>query len=174
MKNEALKKFFQEYKEYLVDTDHTSYSADQYCTYLRKACAMLDLGEGFLEAIVAISDSNVQAALCEYLMSKLSNELENTEDKLLKKQISNYRSAVSMLSEFVGKDDEKDSHELVTGYLPDVALPFESVYDKKALFDIFKSRLVTQDRYYYGDSTCFPTRIISRIATKIKRKKFPL
>ena len=172
MKNEALKKFFQEYKEYLVDTDHTSYSADQYCTYLRKACAMLDLGEGFLEAIVAISDSNVQAALCEYLMSKLSNKFKNSTDKAQKKQISNYKSAVSMLSEFVSESGTPKSSSVTVSFLPAVTLPFESVYSQKELFNIFKSRLVTQDRYYYGDEKCFPSRIINRIATKHKRKLY--
>ena len=86
MKNNTLKKFFAEFKKYLIDTDHTANTADQYCSYLRKACALLDLGEGFVEVIIAISDVSVKVALCEYLMSKLSNELENTEDKLLKKQ----------------------------------------------------------------------------------------
>lgn len=172
MKNEALKKFFQEYKEYLVDTDHTSYCADQYCTYLRKACAMLDLGEGFLEAIVAISDSNVQAALCEYLMSKLSNKFKNSTDKAQKKQISNYKSAVSMLSEFVSESGTPKSSSVTVSFLPAVTLPFESVYSQKELFNIFKSRLVTQDRYYYGDEKCFPSRIINRIATKHKRKLY--
>ena len=172
MRNEFLKKFFKEYKKYLVDTDHTPYSADQYCTYLRKACALLDLGEGFLEAIVAISDANVQAALCEYLMAKLSNEFKKATDKSLKKQISNYKSAVSMLSEFVSGADTPKNTATTVSFLPAVTLPFESVYSRKELFNIFKSRHVTQDRYYYGDEKCFPSRIINRIATKNKRKLY--
>ena len=87
MKNETLKSFFKEYKQYLIETDHSLNTADQYCTYLRKACAFLNLGEGFIEAIIAIADANVQAALCEYLMAKLSNEFENAQDKIFKKQI---------------------------------------------------------------------------------------
>jgi hypothetical protein len=63
VKSEALKTFFKDYKEYLVETDHTANVADQYCTYLRKACVLLNLGEGFIEAIIAISDANVQVAL---------------------------------------------------------------------------------------------------------------
>lgn len=172
MKSEALKNFFKEYKKYLVETGHSSYSADQYCTYLRKVCALLDLGEGFLEAIVAISDANVQAALCEYLMAKLSNEFKKATDKALKKQISNYKSAVSMLSEFVSGADTSKSSAATVSFLPAVTLPFESVYSRKELFNIFKSRLVTQDRYYYGDEKCFPARIINRIATKNKRKLY--
>ena len=74
MKNEVLKNFFKEYKRYLVETNHTYNVSDQYCTYLRKACALLNLGEGFIEAIIAISDVNVQAALCEYLIRTYSNE----------------------------------------------------------------------------------------------------
>ena len=62
-----VKEFFKNYKKYLVETDHTANVADQYCTYLRKACVLLNLGEGFIEAIIAISDANVQVALCEYL-----------------------------------------------------------------------------------------------------------
>ncbi len=170
MKSEALKKFFKEYKGYLVDTDHTIYGADQYCTYLRKACAFLNLGEGFIEAIIAISDANVQAALCEHLMAKLCNEFKNTTDKALKKQISNYKSAVTALSEFLTHED--DGNDTILSLLPAVTLPCESVYDRKELFNIFKSRLVTQDRYYYDDGKCFPSRIINRIATKNKRKLY--
>ena len=36
MKSDTLKSFFKDYKEYLVDNDRSVYSADQYCTYLRK------------------------------------------------------------------------------------------------------------------------------------------
>ena len=170
MKSETLKKFFKEYKEYLVDTDHTPYSADQYCTYLRKTCAFLNLGQGFIEAIIAISDANVQAALCEYLMAKLSNEFKNTTDKVLKKHISNYKSAVTALSEFLTHEDDGSATTL--SLLPAVTLPCESIYDRKELFNIFKSRLVTQDRFYYDDGKCFPSRIINRIATKNKRKLY--
>lgn len=168
MKNEFLKNFYNAYKEYLVETNHTSNVADQYCTYLRKACALLNFGEGFIEAIVAISDVNVQAALCEYLMSKLSHEFENTKDKSLKKQISNYKSAVSALSEFITREDNAD--DSVVSILPMVELPYESVYDQKELIKKFNSRLITQERYYYGDKASFSARVINRIATKIKRK----
>ena len=170
MKNDVLKSFFMEYKEYLVDTDRSLNSADQYCTYLRKACSFLNLGEGFLEAIIAISDANVKAALCEYIMAKLSNEFKNATDKVLKKQISNYKSAVVALSEFLTyEDDESDA---TLSLLPAVTLPFESVYDQKELIKIFKSRLESQDRYYMdeGDNASFSARVIKRIATKTKRK----
>ena len=168
MKNETLKYFFKEYKQYLIETDHSSNTADQYCTYLRKACTFLNLGEGFIEAIIAISDANVQAALCEYLMAKLSNEFENAQDKIFKKQISNYKSAVSALSEFVTQ--EEDASDATLSLLPAVALPFESVYDQKALINKFNSRLGTQERYYYGENASFSARVINRIATKTKRK----
>ena len=168
MKNEILKTFFKEYKGYLVETNRTSNVADQYCTYLRKACTMLNLGEGFIEAIIAIADINVQAALCEYLMAKLSHEFENTKDKNLKKQISNYKSAVSALSEFITRED--NTNNTVVSLLPMVELPFESTYDQKELIKKFNSRLVTQERYYYGDKASFSARVINRIATKIKRK----
>lgn len=167
MKNEILKNFFRDYKEYLVETDHTTNTANQYCTYLRKTCTLLNLGEGFIEAIVAITDTNVQAALCEYLMAKLSGVLENTSDKNLKKQVSDYKSAVSMLSEFVAQEENESSAELP--FLPAVELPFESVYDQKALIKKFKSRLITQERYYYGDGASFSARIINRIAAKTRR-----
>lgn len=168
MKNEILKKFFKEYKGYLVETNRTSNVADQYSVYLRKACALLNLGEGFIEAIIAISDVNVKAALCEYLMAKLSHEFKNTKDKILKKQISNYKSAVSVLSEFVIQEDDTDGS--VVSLLPMVELPFESVYNQKELIKKFNSRLITQDRYYYGDKASFSARVINRIATKAKRK----
>ena len=167
MKNEILKTFFKDYKAYLVETDHTANVANQYCTYIRKACTLLDLGEGFIEAIVAITDANVQAALCEFLMAKLSNEFENAKDKDLKKQISNYKSAVSALTEFVTRED--DASDSALSLLPIVELPFESVYDQKTLIKKFKSRLITQERYYYGDPASFSARVINRIATKIKR-----
>lgn len=167
MKNSVLKSFFKEYKGYLVETDRTANVADQYCTYLRKACATLNLGEGFLEAIVVISDANVQAALCEYLMAKLSHELANAKDKLLKKQISNYKSAVSALSEFVTREDSTSDE--VLSLLPVVELPFESVYEQKELIKKFNSRLITQERYYFGDHASFSARVINRIATKTKR-----
>lgn len=168
MKSEALKNFFKKYKEYLVETDRTANVTDQYCTYLRKACVLLNLGEGFIEAIIAISDTNVQAALCEYLMAKLSNEFENAKDKILKKQISNYKSAVSALSEFITQEEAVNDATL--SLLPAVALPFESIYDQKALINKFNSRLSTQERYYYGDNASFSARVINRIATKTKRK----
>lgn len=168
MKNEVLKNYFKEYKGYLVETNRTSNVADQYCTYLRKACTLLNLGEGFIEAIIAIADVNVQAALCEYLMAKLSYEFKNTKDKILKKQISNYKSAVSALSEFVIQEDDTD--DSVVSLLPMVELPFESVYNQKDLIKKFNSRLITQDRYYYGDEASFSARVINRIATKTKRK----
>ena len=170
MKNDALKKFFKDYKAYLVDTDRSIYCADQYCTYLRKACALLNLGEGFIEAIVAISDVNVQASLCEYLMAKLSNEFKSTTDKALKKQISNYKSAVAAFSEFLTY--EEDENATILSLLPAVTLPFESVYDQKELINIFKSRLESQERYYMdaGDNASFSARVIKRIATKTKRK----
>lgn len=129
---------------------------------------MLNLGEGFIEAIIAIADINVQAALCEFLMAKLSYEFENTKDKILKKQISNYKSAVSALSEFVTREDNTDS--TVVSLLPMVELPFESVYNQKELIKKFNSRLITQERYYYGDNASFSARVINRIATKIRRK----
>lgn len=170
MENKTLKDFFKEYKQYLVETDYSINTADQYCTYLRKACVLLNLGEGFIEAIIAISDVNVQAALCEYLMAKLSNEFENTTDKVLKKHISNYKSAVSALSEFV--TSEEDVNDTTLSLLPVVALPFESVYDQKTLQKIFKSRLDSQERYYMDkdDNASFSARVIRRIATKTKRK----
>ena len=168
MKTETLKNFFKAYKEYLVETNRTANVADQYCTYLRKACALLNLGEGFIEAINAISDSNVQAALCEYVMAKLSNEFENAKDKLIKKQISNYKSAVSALSEFLTQDEAVSESSI--SLLPAVALPFESFYSQEELIKKFNSRLGTQERYYYGDKVSFSARIINRIATKIKRK----
>lgn len=163
-----MKNFFKEYKGYLVETDRTSNVADQYCTYLRKACGVLSLGEGFIEAIIAISDANVQAALCEYLMAKLSNEFVNAKDKILKKQISNYKSAVSALSEFLAQEEDTSGTEL--SLLPVVELPFESVYDQKSLIKKFNSRLITQERYYYGDNASFSARVINRIATKTGRK----
>lgn len=168
MKNEILKNLFKEYKGYLIETNRTANVADQYCTYLRKACTLLNFGEGFIEAIIAISDIDVQAALCEYLMSKLSHEFENTKDKSLKKQISNYKSAVSALSEFITREDNTD--DSVVSILPMVELPFESVYNQKELIKKFNSRLITQERYYYGDEASFSARVINRIATKIKRK----
>ena len=168
MKNGIVKNFFKEYKGYLIETDRTSNVADQYCTYLRKACGVLNLGEGFIEAIIAISDANVQSALCEYLMAKLSNEVVNAKDKILKKQISNYKSAVSALSEFLAQEEDPSGTEL--SLLPVVNLPFESVYDQKALIKKFNSRLITQDRYYYGDNASFSARVINRIATKTGRK----
>jgi hypothetical protein len=168
MKNAILKNFFNEYKGYLVETDRTPNVADQYCTYLRKACDLLNMGEGFIEAIIAISDANVQAALCEYWMAKLSNEFENAKDKILKKKISNYKSAVSAMSEFVTREDNATGAEL--SLLPVVELPFESVYDQKALIKKFNSRLITQERYYYGDNASFSARVINRIATKTGRK----
>ena len=170
MKSDTLKSFFKDYKEYLVDTDRSVYSADQYCTYIRKACAFLNLGEGFFEAIIAISDVNVQAALCEYLMAKLSNEFKNTTDKAIKKQISNYKSAVTALSEFLTYED--DGSDTILSLLPAVTLPYESVYNQKELINIFKSRLESQERYYMdeGDNASFSARVIKRIATKTKRK----
>ena len=76
MKNIVLSNFMKEYKEYLIETDHSTHSADSYCTYLRKGCGFLDLGEGFLEAISTIVDVKVRVALCEYLMAKLSEAFE--------------------------------------------------------------------------------------------------
>ena len=168
MRTALLKNFYKEYKGYLVDTGHTYNVADQYCTYLRKSCELLNLGEGFVEAIIAISDVNVQVSLCEYLMAKLSNEFKNAADKGLKKKISNYKSAVSSLSGFVSQ--EEGSTESVLSLLPVVELPFESVYDQKALIKKFNSRLITQERYYYGDNASFSARVINRIATKTGKK----
>lgn len=180
------KTIFKDYNTYLTDTGYTRNSADQYCSYLRKACELFNLGEGFPEAIIAITDTNVRASLCEYLMARLSQELKNTTDKAVKDKISKYKSSVAIFSEFVSPEDdaepmmaattsfmpaEDDSESMKTtsaSFLPAVALPCESVYEKKDLMRIFKSRLVTQDRYYYGDNNCFPARIINRIATKNK------
>ncbi len=171
MKNEILKNFFKEYKEYLVETDHSANTADQYCTYLRKACDFLNLDKDYLESMFFSSDINVKAILCERLMSKLSNEFENTDDKILKKHISNYKSAVSMLTEFIDRFEiEANTTTTAQSSSAMVELPFESTYDQKTLIEKFKARLVTQDRYYYDDNSCFPTRIINRIATKICRK----
>ena len=168
MKNENLQKFFKEYKEYLVETNHTNNVANQYCSYLRKACALLNLGEGFIEAIIAISDISVQTALCEYLMAKLSNEFDNAKDKACKKHISNYKSAVSAFSEFVAREEgEEDTASTLT---PVVELPFESVYTQKELINKFNRRLITQERYYFGNSASFSARVLNRIATKTKRK----
>jgi hypothetical protein len=103
-------------------------------------------------------------------MAKLSNEFKNTTDKALKKQISNYKSAVTALSEFLTY--EEDENVTILSLLPAVTLPFESVYDQKELIDIFKSRLESQERYYMddGDNASFSARVIKRIATKTKRK----
>ena len=127
MKSDVLKKFFTEYKEYLVATEHTRNVADQYCSYLRKACILSDLGVGFIEAIAAIADANVQAALCEYLMAKLSNAFETTVDKLQKKKISDYKSAVSALSGFITQENNEKAEAL--SLLPAVELPFETTED---------------------------------------------
>lgn len=168
MENKKLKNFFKEYKEFLIETDHSANSADQYCTYLRKTCALLNLGEGFLEAIYAIADVTVKASLCEFLMAKLSNEFKCAEDKTTKKHISNYKSAVSALTEFVAMDEES-TDGIVDSFLPAVEMPFESVYDKKMLINIFKSRLGTQERYYYADDESFSARVLNKIVTKEKR-----
>ena len=88
------------------------------------------------------------------------------KDKILKKQISNYKSAISALSEFVARED--DTTETKLSLLPVVELPFESVYDQKALIKKFNSRLITQERYYYGDNASFSARVIS------SRANFPL
>lgn len=162
MKNTVLFTFLKEYKDYFVETDHSTNSADSYCTYLRKACVFLNLGEGFLEAISTIVDVKVRAALCEYLMAKLSEAFEKETDKTIKKQISNYKSAVSMLSEFVARDDASEV-ESVADEAPSltVALPHASEYTQKELLNKFHNRLSTQDRFY--SEACFPARIITKI-----------
>ena len=162
MKNETLKMFYKAYKEYLIETDHSANTADQYCTYLRKACALLNLGEGFIEAIIAISDIKTQAALCEYLMAKLSDAFEKNNTNIPKKHISNYKSAVAMLSAFIVKEEVSESTaEAPSSFLPAITLPCESVYTQQDMIRIFKQRLVTQDRYY--STSCLPVRIITKI-----------
>ena len=169
MKNENLKNFFKEYKEYLIETDHSANTADQYCTYLRKTCAFLNLGEGFLEAIISISDIKVQAALCEFLMAKLSAAFESNDTDIPKKQISNYKSAVAMLSAFIVKEDVPETTSIVeTSFLPTITLPCESIYTQQDMRRIFKQRLVTQDRYYAN--SCLPVRIITKINAKSTKK----
>jgi hypothetical protein len=101
-------------------------------------------------------------------MAKLTHEFENTKDKVIKKHISNYKSAVSALSEFITREDKAD--ETLVSLLPMVELPFESVYTQNELIKKFNSRLITQERYYYGDNASFSARVINRIATKVKRK----
>ncbi len=161
MKNETLKNFYKEYKEYLIETDHSANTADQYCTYLRKACALLNLGEGFIETIIAISDIKIQAALCEYLMAKLSDAFEKNNTDTPKKHISNYKSAVAILSAFIVKEDVSETPAIETPFLPAITLPCESVYTQQDMRRIFKQRLVTQDRYYAN--SCLPVRIITKI-----------
>ena len=197
MKNTVLTNFFKGYKEYIVDTDHTANVADSYCTYLRKGCALLNLGEGFLELFSTILDGKVRSALCEYLMSKLCEAFEEETDKAVKKQISNYKSAVSMLSEFVGEDGGSEeergaltvsAYEFLTSKLSEsvgeddgskeaspasamsaftIALPHESVYTREDLLRIFYSRLSTQDRFY--SDGCFPARIITKINARRRK-----
>ena len=173
MKNTVLFTFLKEYKEYLVETDHSANSADSYCTYLRKACAFLNLGEGFLEAISTIIDVKVRAALCEYLMAKLSEAFEKETDKTVKKHISNYKSAISMLSEFVACGDAAEVVSVETGESVEdaassltIALPHESVYTREELLRKFYSRLSTQDRFY--SDACFPARLITKINARRK------
>ena len=162
MKNETLKNFYKAYKEYLIETDHSANTSDQYCTYLRKACALLNLGEGFIEAIIAISDIKTQAALCEYLMARLSDAFEKNNTNIPKKHISNYKSAVATLSAFIVKEEIAESTtEACSSFLPAITLPCESVYTQQDIIRIFKQRLVTQDRYYA--TSCLPVRIITKI-----------
>lgn len=168
MKNIVIQNFLKEYKEYLVETDHSAHSADSYCTYLRQGCALLDLGEGFLEVISTVLDTKVRAALCEYLMAKLSEIFEKETDKAIKKQISNYKSAVSMLSEFVTKDDALEVENLTTAASSlTIALPHASVYTREELLCKFYSRLSTQDRFYID--ACFPARVITKINARRKK-----
>lgn len=168
MKNINLFNFMREYKEYLLETDHSANSTDSYCTYLRKGCAFLNLGEGYLEAISTIVDVKVRAALCEYFMAKLCEASEKETDKKVKKQISNYKSALSILSEFVVKDDVKEVGDVASEASSlTVALPHASVYTRDELLQKFHNRLSTQDRFY--SDACFPARLITKINARRKK-----
>lgn len=184
MKENVLSDFLKEYKEYVVDTDHTPRTAGSYCSYLRNACKLLDLGEGFLEAISAIADVGVKTALCEYMMAKLYQLSKNSDDKDLKTDVSNSRSALSLFQDFVANagTPAPAAAASVTPVsaaapgtptavpaaaapsLPAVSLPNSSVYTQKELLKIFHSRLSTQDRFYVD--ACFPARVITKINAK--------
>ncbi len=101
MNKSKVELFLDEFKEYIVDTAHTAGTADSYKSNLCRACRILNLGEGFLEAVVSITDMKIQASLCEYMRAKLTEAIENGSNKAPKGAISDCRSAVAMFQEFI-------------------------------------------------------------------------
>ena len=185
MENVILKNFLDNFKQFIVDECEKEVgTASSYRSNVKRACEILNLGEGFLEAIAVIADARVKAALCEFLRAKLSEVIEVGSSSVPKKSIIDCRSAVTKLGEFVVFEESYEEVETVetsgnnvndgtqiavltapaTVFHPVVTLPYESTYTQKDILKKFKSRLSTQDRFY--SDGCFPTHLITKINAK--------
>lgn len=185
MENVILKNFLDNFKQFIVDECEKEVgTASSYRSNVKRACEILNLGEGFLEAIAVIADVRVKAALCEFLRAKLSEVIEAGNSIVPKKSIIDCRSAVTKLGEYVVFEEPYEEVETVeaswnivnagtqvavstapaTVFHPVIALPYESTYTQKDILKKFKSRLSTQDRFY--SDGCFPTHLITKINAK--------
>jgi hypothetical protein len=161
MKSEALKNFFKEYKEYLVETDHTANVAEQYCTYLRGAVRDLDVDDDFWEYFAESNNTFEHARLSEILKASLYEAKSDSTCVISKRDLANYNSAINQLIAFVSTTPTKHSTPAVRPLPPTLIVGATSSYDRADLISIFKSRLKTQDRFYAFGT--YPARIVGKI-----------
>lgn len=153
--------FKKAYKTFATTQAHlTKYSADQYASYLNKACQLPGMQQQW-ERIATESNQAKQIQYAEEWCDAIAAAYDDLLCPLTVKQLNNSQSAAHLLLAFVS------NVSWIKG--KGMSVQFTQIISKKAAVTTFKGRLRTQDRIY--DYGAFAADLLAKMAT---RHKFPL
>lgn len=179
------KNVVQEFHQWLIDeTDLTKNSANQYKVYIKKLCAEVDkgLGTGWFESLPM--DPQKWESISAFI-EKMVRTAKGDRDR---KSWNDWRSAFHRFEDFLPeiadswaitskKDDLTEEpvqakpisssscvvEKSVKNDANDENEEVVATYNHKELFNTFRSRLTTQNRYYPKFKLLFPTRLLTKI-----------
>lgn len=179
------KNVVQEFHQWLIDeTDLTKNSANQYKVYIKKLCAEVDkgLGTGWFESLPM--DPQKWESISAFI-EKMVRTAKGDRDR---KSWNDWRSAFHRFEDFLpeiadswaitSKKDDLTEEPVQTKPISSSSCVVEksikndandeneeiiATYNDKELFNRFRSRLTTQNRYYPKFKLLFPTRLLTKI-----------
>lgn len=179
------KNVVQEFHQWLIDeTDLTKNSANQYKVYIKKLCAEVDkgLGTGWFESLPM--DPQKWESISAFI-EKMVRTAKGDRDR---KSWNDWRSAFHRFEAFLpeiadswaitSKKDDLTEEPVQTKPISSSSCVVEksikndandeneeiiATYNDKELFNRFRSRLTTQNRYYPKFKLLFPTRLLTKI-----------
>ena len=173
----------KDYKEWLIDNMVSRGSAASYAgayvpmlvkkvlsPFFAETFDGLDPYECFNNSSAKASASRLILAASEEIVEK---ELMKDSPVLAKKTLSNYRSGIRAFFNYMSEEGlyfdtslTASQREKMHAFVVAGSTPIK--YNKKELFDIFKSRLITQDRAY--DRMLYCARVIHQTFNQSEKK----